>query len=94
MGYILIHIISNIFLPLGRMTGYMDIMCIVLFGEATSQSRGRLFNNNATVEVKGDDGQVHLDWEELLYSSIIKAFSHVDDHVYLPRIVSGKRNIP
>ena len=40
------------------MTGYVDILCIALFGAATLQSRGRLFSNNATVEVKGDDGQL------------------------------------
>ena len=78
------------------MTGGMDILYIAMFGEATLKRQGRLFNNNATVEVKGDDEQLispHPDWEELTYSSIIEAFSEVNDYVYLPRIVSGKRNI-
>ena len=78
------------------MTGCMDIVCIVLFGEVTLRSRGRLFSNNTTVEVKGDDGQLispHPDWEELTYASIIEAFSEVYDYVYLPRIVIGKRKV-
>ena len=48
---------------------------------------------SSTVQVKGDDGQLispHPDWEEQTYSSIIEAFSVVDDCVYLPRIVTGK----
>jgi hypothetical protein len=70
----------------------MDVLCVALFGEASFRSRGCLFNNNATVEVKGDDGQLispHPDWEAQTYSSIIEAFSEMDDHVYLPRIVTG-----
>ena len=74
------------------MTGSMDILCVALFGEATSESRDRLFSNNATVEVKDDAGQLissRLDWEELTYAEIIETFSEEDDHVYLPRIVTG-----
>ena len=79
---------------LGRMTGSMDILCVALFGEATSESRDRLFSNNATVEVKDDAGQLissHPDWEEQTYAEIIEAFSEEDDHVYLPRIVTGMK---
>ena len=75
------------------MTGYMEILCVAFFGEATSESRDHLFSNKATVEVKDDDGQLissHPDWEELTYADIIKAFSEEDDYVYLPRIVTGK----
>ena len=79
---------------LGRMTGSMDILCVALFGEATSESRDRLFSNNSTVEVKDDAGQLissHPDWEEQTYAEIIEAFSEEDDHVYLPRIVTGMK---
>ena len=78
------------------MTGYKDILCISLFGEATLQSRGCLFSNNAIVEVKGDDWQLissHPDWEELTYVSIIEVFSEVNGYVYLPRIITSKINI-
>ena len=70
----------------------MDILCVALFGEATSESRDHLFSNNATVEVKGDAGQLissHPDWEELTYAEIIETFSEEDDHVHLPRIVTS-----
>lgn len=72
----------------------MDILCVALFGEATSESRDRLFSNNSTVEVKDDAGQLissHPDWEEHTYAEIIEAFSEEDDHVYLPRIVTGMK---
>ena len=56
MGYILNRYNHQLYLPLGKMTGCMDILCLALFGEATLHSRGRLFSNKATVKVKGDDG--------------------------------------
>ena len=75
------------------MTGHMNIMYVALFGDASVQRRGRLFSNEAEVEVKGDDGQLlssHSDWEAVTYASVVEAFSEVDEYVYFPRIVTGK----
>ena len=49
----------------------MDIVCVTLFGQATSESRDCLFTNDASVEVRDDDEQLissHLDWEELTFA--------------------------
>lgn len=71
----------------------MNILCVALFGNAPLESRDRLFNNTANIEVKDDAGQLissHPDWEELTYTSIIQAFSEEDDHVYLTKLVTCK----
>ena len=75
------------------MTGSMDVFCVALYGGASSESRDRLIINKSTVDLKDDAGQLlssHPDWDEETYAEIIKAFSEEDDHVYLPRIVTGK----
>ena len=75
------------------MTGHMSIMYVALFGDASVQRRGRLFSNDAEVQVKGDDGQLlssHSDWEAATYASVVEAFYEVDEYVYFPRIVTGK----
>ena len=74
-------------------TGSMDVFCVARYGGASSESRDRLIINKSIVDLKDDAGQLlssHPDWDEETYAEIIKAFSEEDDHVYLPRIVTGK----
>ena len=69
----------------------MDILCVTLFGDATSERRDRPFHSIVTVEVKDYNRKrisSYPDWEETTYTEIIEAFSEEDNYVYFPRIVT------